>query len=662
MLCNVEISLLLLILGALVVGPIRSWKAAGWTAAAVTAVATALAWTDALRVLTTGKVLYTPVAQLPRFGSELAVHIDRLGAGFLLLVTAIPLMAAVFSIGYMSRYTKEHPGRFYCLFQLFVASMIGVVSVADWLFFIAFWELMTLVSYFLVAFERDEPAVTRASFKYFVMTHVATAGLLVTAVVLWRATDSFAFVEHARGLTDAAPTVRHLLLALYLLAFATKAGIFPMGDWARDAYPAAPSTVSAVMSGITSKLGIYGVLRVFHDALPASATRTELLVWGIVVAALGVISALVTGLRAMQEGDAKRLLAFSSMSQAGYIFLAMGIGVAFSGPEGLPAVALVAFLGAGFHILNDALYKSLLFMNAGSVLYATGLRDLNKVGGLMAVMPLTAAAGLVGVLSLSGIPPTNGFVSKWLIYQASVSGGIQFAPFLVAAVAAFFVSLSTLGYSLRYCCTAFLGKLAPSREELNPVPKTMTAAQGILALACLIIGLSPYWVVSGLNMIFDSQKVFRVGMLGSLASVGAAGHASAAWNPIGLLIALAVCVLIAEAVRRLGGAAVRSVPTWYGGEEHADDEVRFRAHGLYSPFNTAFARVYPSIPLPRIGGTPSIRTMLDIDRWLFNPLVKFGANLVSSISRSHVGTPQLYLIWQVVGMAVVLAVLLAVVR
>ncbi|MGC8834324.1 MAG: proton-conducting transporter membrane subunit [Armatimonadota bacterium] len=662
MLCNVEISLLLLILGALVVGPIRSWKAAGWTAAAVTVVATAIAWTDAVRVLSTGKVLYASVAHLPRFGSELAVHLDRIGAGFLLLTTAIPSMAAVFSIGYMGRYTKEHPGRFYCLFQLFTASMMGVVSVADWLFFIAFWELMTLASYFLVVFERDEPAVARAGFKYFVMTHVATAGLLVAAVALWRATDSFAFDNHARGLADAVPTVRHILLALYLLAFATKAGLFPMGDWARDAYPAAPSSVSAVMSGITSKLGIYGVFRVFHDALPVSASRTELLVWGIVITALGVVSALVTGLRAMQEGDTKRLLAFSSMSQAGYIFLALGIGVAFSGPGGLPAVALVAFLGAGFHILNDALYKSLLFMNAGSVLYATGLRDLNKVGGLLSVMPVTAAAGLVGVLSLSGIPPTNGFVSKWLIYQASISGGIQFAPFLVAAVAAFFVSLSTLGYSLRYCCTAFLGKLAPSREELNPVPKTMTAAQGVLSVVCLVIGLSPYWVVSGLNLIFDLQKVYRVGAFGSLVSVGADGQASAAWNPIGLLIALVVCVLIAEAVRRLGGAAVRTVPTWYGGEEHPDDEVRFRAHGLYSPFNAAFSKVYPTIPLPQIGGTPSVRAVLDIDRWLFNPLVKIGADLVSAISRTHVGTPQLYLIWQVVGMAVVLAVLLAVVR
>lgn len=660
---NVQTAFLILLAGAVIVSVVRGWRAAGWVSVAFVALATAFAWTDALRVLSEGSRIYSPVVFMPRFGSELAVWLDRLGAAFVLLITGVSLMVSLYSVEHMELYDAGGAGRFHSLLQLFTASMIGVVCVADWLFFIVFWELMTLTSYFLVTHDRSNPEALRAGFKYFIMTHVATAGLLVTAIVLWRATGAFGFEAHSQGLAEQTASVRGVLLALYLLAFSTKAGVFPMGDWVRDAYPAAPSNVSALMSGVTSKLGAYGALRVFVGVLPQIGTRTELLGWGWVIAGLGTLSAFVPAVTAMRQRDAKRLLAFSSMSQMGYVFLAMGVGVAFAERGALPPLSLLALLGAGFHILNDAVYKSLLFMSAGSMEQSAGTLDLNRVGGLSAVMPAASVASLMGVCSLSGLPPLNGFTSKWLIYQASVSAGLRFAPFLIAAVAAFFVSLATLAYSLRFYSAAFLGKPAAPERAPRSIPWPMSLAQGVLGLVCLVIGLSPYWVVSGIAKLFggDASAVFRIGPAGALDTVRE-GVVPASWSPIGLTGGLVLCFLLAEVIRSMGSTNVRRVPGWYGGEEHADEEVRFRAQGLYSPFNVAFSRLYPRVPLPRIPGINRLKSVLDADLWLYSPLVRGGSGLVDKVSRSHVGTPQLYIIWQVAGMAIVLGFLFALVR
>lgn len=661
---NVEIALMLLAAGAVVACFIRGWRAAGWLATLLVAAAAALAWKDGLGVLLSGETLHGRAVQLPRFGSEFAVSLDPLGAGFLLLVTAVAFVSTLYSIDYMALYSRERPRRFYSMLLVFIAGMMGVVVVADWLFFIVCWELMTLASYFLVTFEREDPAAIRAGFKYFVMTHIGTAGLLITAVVMWANTGSFAFEDHKAGLMSLAPQLKHLLLALYLLAFSTKAGILPMGDWLPDAHPAAPSGISALLSGVMIKLGVYGVLRVFWGLFPSYGTRAEATAWGVVIAGLGTLSAFVGGVTAMKESDSKRLLAFSSISQSGYIYLALGIGLTFASSSEYAVIALLGLLGAGFHILNDALYKSLLFMTAGSVLYATGTRDLNKVGGLYSVMPIAATAALVGVLSLSGLPPTNGFASKWIIYQASISGGLRFAPFVVAAVAAFFVSLSTLAYSFKFFSSAFLGKLAAGMGEAKPLPITMTIAQAIPALACLAIGLSPFWAIRIIGSIFHEgvSDAFTVGRFGDLTSTAAFGGVTAYWSPLAIVAALAICFVGAEIIRASGRAKARAVPTWYCGEEHSDDEVRYRAQGLYSPFNEAFEKVYFHVPLPRLPILKRLRNLLDFDALLYDRVVHRGGQAVDRVSRSHVGVPQLYMIWQVAGMIVVLALLFATVR
>ena len=661
---NVEIAFLVLLVGALITGLARSCRPAGWLAVGFIGAATILVWTDGLSVLLSGRTCTSFIAPLPGFGSQLAVSLDTLGAAFLLLISGVSLVATVYSVGYMGIYKRECPARFYSLLQLFVAGMMGVVCVADWLFFIVFWELMTLTSYFLITFERSNPAVVRAGFKYFVMTHVATAGLIFTAVVLWRTTGSFAFDAHKSGLALMSGPLRNTLLAFYLIAFATKAGIFPLGDWLPDAHPAAPSGVSAILSGVMIKLGAYGVLRVFWGMLPDVGSQTEVMTWGVIIASLGAISALVGGLTAMKENDSKRLLAFSSISQTGYIFLALGIGITFAGTPALSSLALLGFLGAGFHILSDAVYKSLLFMNAGSMLYSTGTTDLNKVGGLSSVMPLAAAAGLVGILSLSGLPPTNGFASKWVIYQSTIAGGLQFAPFVLTAVVAFFVGMVTLAYSLKFYGLAFLGPPVSEVDEPRPIPGTMTFAQVFMAVVCLVIGLSPFWAIRLIGSIsgIDVSNTFATAPAGGLVTLARDGAVPAFWSPVVFFGVLVLCFALAEIVRAAGRAQQRAVPHWYGGEEHLDDEVRYRANGLYAPFNDIFADIYPSMSIPRLPSIKKLRSVLDLDGWLYGPLVGAGGRLVDRVSRSHVGIPQLYVVWQIAGMIIVVTLLFLIIR
>ncbi|MGQ9455577.1 MAG: complex I subunit 5 family protein [Armatimonadota bacterium] len=662
---NVEIAFALLVAGAILCALLRSWRVAGWLAAVFVAIATVLAWSEAVRVIARGASLHSTIAMLPLIGSSIAVNLDTLGAGFLALVTTVLFFATIYSVGYMDRQDElGRPASFYTPFLLFAATMIGVVSVRDWLLFFVFWELMTLASYVLVVFNREDPNAQRAGLKYFVITHVASACLLTATIVLWQKTGSFSFDLQSNALAHSSLWLRSVLLTLFLVAFATKAGAFPFGDWVPDAYHAAWSNVTAVFSGVMSKLGVYGLIRIFWETLPKSGNSWETIAWGLVLGTIGVLSAFVGGMTAMRESDCKRLLAFSSIGQTGYILIPLGVGICFSQWQGLEAIALLAMLGTGFHILNDALYKSLLFMSSGSVSYYCGTRDLNKIGGLATVMPWVAAAAFIGALSLSGLPPTNGFASKWVIYQSSISAGLRFAPFLIVAVIAFFAGLTTFAYSLKFFYgTAFLG--SPNLEyEPKRLPRTMTVAQVALAVVCIVIGLVPATAVKVVEAVLQIQKetLYRIGSFGELATVPGVHPLSAYWNPVGLGLALFICVLFAEFVKRLAKPQKRTVPNWYCGEEHLEHEVRFRAQDFYAPFNEVFARVYPRLPVPRLTALRNIRRVLDLDSWLFRPIVNFSAGFVSKVSKTHAGTPQLYMIWQIAGMIVVFAILFVIMK
>ena len=417
---QVEVSLLLLVVGSLVsLAVSRRPRFCGWISVAFTGAAAVSTWAAVAAAFTGGPYERT-VLSLPQLGAGLTLRVDPLSAIFLAIVALVALASTLYSVRYMEHYTRDKVGAFYPLLLLCVASMIGVLVSADLLCFLVFWESMTLTSYFLVTYERESAASQRAGLKYFVITHGATLCMVAAALLLWRTSGSFHFDaarQTLRGLLATQPFEAHLVTFLFFLGFATKAGILPMGDWLPDAHPVAPSGMSAMLSGVLVKLGIYGLVRLFCSFLVPSPS---LRIWGIAVALAGTASLFVGTLTALRQTDIKRLMAFHTIGQIGYICLGLGVGAYCLAAS--PLLASIGLAGAILHAVNHACFKSCLFLGAGSVLYRTGTRNMDQLGGLARSMPYTAGSTTVASLSIAGVPPFNGFTSKWLIVSGCYSG------------------------------------------------------------------------------------------------------------------------------------------------------------------------------------------------------------------------------------------------
>jgi len=651
----------------------RDPRSAGSAAFIFVAFAALLVVTVALPPLVSGETaIYMSGLVLPGLGAELTFRVDALSALFLLVIAVIATLVTFYSIAYMESYPEESLARYYAPLLLLVAGMIGVVSVSDWLFFLIFWEFMTLASYFLVIFERGNPVSLRAGFKYFLMNHAAAALMFAAAIITWQvgpvrqfdfitAQYSMATMAHAR------PWLLHLVLALWFLGFGTKAGMYPLGDWLPDAYPAAPSSGSAAFAGMMTKLGIYGLLRIFADSLPLSNATS---VWGGIIAAFGAGSIFVGTVTALAQDDSKRLLSFHVIGQVGYMLVAIGTGLYFLPTN--PALGALAMLAGVFHMVNHACYKCLLFLNAGAVRYRTGTRDLNRLGGLAAVMPLTAATAVIASMSIAGIPPFSGFASKWLIYQSTIVGGMEFPLFLVCGFVAMFVSLVTLASFLKFLGAVFFGKLAAPTDlaAVHEVPLVMKLPQVVLAALCVLFGVLPTlptaYIFRAVTAVAHNAAVPSYQQVLGSSSIALAFTPNTAvtgvWSPLPVVAVFAVLLALSYGLMRLGGAPVRKVECWYCGEEHADELVRFRASGFYGPFKHAFERVYLRVPLPRVRFPRILERVFDLDAWLYEPAVRAGGKLAERLSRTHVGIPQMYMLWQIIGMIIVLALLFLVLR
>ena len=665
--------MLLAAFGSLVIGAVatalcaRDWRRTGWLAVVFTAVAAVLLWLLAARALTEGTQTIRSLLTFKPLGASLTFRVDKLSAIFLMLVPFVGLATTLYAVEFMRKaQTGQSPRAYYPFALLMTAAIVGVVTSSDLFFFFVFWELMTLVSWVLVWFDREDQAKVQAAWQYFFVTHVAAACILIAAVTAYSTSGSFAFSEIAKAMGSIArsnPVLAHVLMALLLIGFVTKAGMFPFGGWLPAAYPAAPSPASAAFSGTMTKLGIYGVVRVAFEFFGATELTTA---WGLVIAVFGASSIFVGTLTALREDDAKRILSYHIIGQIGYMLLGVGIGLFFLKSDKL--LCSLALLGGLYHVVNHACYKSLLFLTAGAAEYRTGSRDLNKLGGLGGLMPLTLCAAVIASLSIAGIPPFSGFASKWLIYQSAFRGGLTVPLFLLLGMVAIFISLVTLASFMKLLGSIFFGKQPDYIAEVTgEVPVSMRVSQVALAIACVVLGVAPILPVTALygaasDVLGSAFVPGFATMFGSTASgmtLASDGGTFGVWNPAVLIAALVVGSIIAVIMLKTAPASSRRTVSWYGGEEAEDDEVRYRAHGFVLPFKQAFQKVYPPFPRVRIESIRFLRKVLDFDGWLYNPVVKEGGRATDLISRSHSGVPQTYMLWQLVGvLAVVLALVL----
>ena len=523
----------------------------------------------------------------------------------------------------MRRYHDYGVARYYPYFLVFLAAMYGLLSTTDmmWFFFI-FWQMMTLPGYALIRYEYRKAENVRAANKYLIMMQIACATTMVGAEFLALKGQAVSGAINLKYDFDAVSDNLPLLLStrpmatafaftLFLVGFGIKMGMWPFGQfWLPDAHPAAPSPVSAMLSGVMIKTGVYGLMRYFLWLVPVSAQRDYPLArWGLVVAVLGTITLFTGTMQALKQEQSKRLLAFHSIGQIGYILLGTGACLALlaAGTPAATALATIGLIGALLHVLNHGLFKALLFLNAGSMLHATGTQDLNRMGGLMKYMPLTAITALVASFSISGVPLFNGFVSKWTIYVSAIQGS-RVAPYLaLCAVIAILTSALTLASFAKFFGASFLSRsstLVKARaSELGrlEVPWMMQLSQLVLALFCVLLGVVP---VVGFRLLQTALRANRGGLGTTLADATAVvSHfsgidqfqASAVFAPVVLAGVLVLLFALVYAVSRLGAAPRRVAAPWLCGYAREAECHRYVAHNFYGEIKRYFGW---------LGGTP----------------------------------------------------------
>lgn len=611
----------ILLLGGCLALLAPKWRQVGLMSLAAILTAGAGMLMLAVQVFLRGPMEYSLAWQITGFPAKLAFQVDYLSAVFITLIALLSMGSTVYALGFMQVYRQENYGRYYFSFLWFVAGMYGVVMSADFFYFLVFWEMMTLFSYFLVVFENRSLSNLKAGFTYFLVTHVTSVFLIIAAVILLSSTGSLRFSGLPalfQAWAQSNPVFLHLMLACFFIGFGAKAGVFPLGFWMPEAYAAAPASATAVFSGVMSKMGVYGILRIFVWLLPSSDFAST---WGIILASFGVLSMLVGNLRALGEVNSKRLLAQSSIGQMGYILLGIGAGLYFR--TSAPYLSVLAFVGALYHVVNHAFFKSLLFLTTGSIFYRTGTNDLNRVGGLVKVLPAACACSLIGSLAIAGIPPLNGFMSKWLLYQASIFGGTQAPVFALYGIIAIFISTVSLAAYLKYMGTAYLGVLPKQySDEPQGQPFSMELVQILLAAGCILLGLFPGLPVKlFLSVIASSGATNPLTQAGQVMNSLAWGGSTAVqlnqnfisdYIPLVVFVAFLVGILISWGLSRIYRAPVRPTEIWNCGERVENELVRYRADSFYASFTSHIAFLYQPFVWPKLKLPTALVSILDL--------------------------------------------------
>jgi formate hydrogenlyase subunit 3/multisubunit Na+/H+ antiporter MnhD subunit len=590
----------------------------GWFSFLVVAFAGCLMLWAAATTIIAGPGSPMVFSSVSLWGSTLRFYLDGLGAIFLGLIAIVSILAAFYSISYMDHYADYHPGRYYPWFQLFIAGMYGIVTVTDTMvFFCVFWQLMTIPSFALIRYENRKPENVKAANKYLVVMEIACLLVMAgSAVLVYNGTVP----EHMAGLSRfdfdtlrqqiiAAGTSPHALvpaLLLMFVGFGIKAGLWPFGQlWLPDAHPAAPSPVSALLSGVMIKTGVYGLIRTFFWLVPdASVHGFSPPFWGGLLAIFGTITLVMGTYQALRQEQTKRLLAFHSIGQVGYIILGLGASIMLL-PNGafVGTLATVALIGALFHTINHALFKSLLFFNAGTMLKATHTQDLNKLGGLMRFMPITSVTCLIASLSISGVPLFNGFASKWTIYSSTILSGHTALILPVCGLLGILTSALTLASFMKFFGIAFLSRTSTVvKQEAAKGAKMeagflMQAPQVLLAIACVFLGVFPavgYVLIaralaSGPAGISKFLPVFPAESASLLGGVTIQGG-SAMFMPILIVGTLVVLMTGAYVFSRLGSAPKRKSDIWLCGYDTEADIHRYGAHNLYGEVKHLFGK------------------------------------------------------------------------
>jgi len=489
---------------------------------------------------------------------------------FAVMTAAISILIALFSIN--SQENFKFSSVFNLNFLIIIGSMIGIVFARDFLTLFIFWELMTWTSFYLISAGKKKMA-GKAAYRYIILSAGAAYAFLMASIFIFQQTGSFAFDSAAEFLVANSPAQSIMLLLVISLPFIVKAGIFPLHIWVKDAHGNAPKEFSPFLSGMMLKIGIYGMIVVFYQLSFFKIIENTIAYRGLpllsyLFALLGAVTIITGTILAIRQEDMKKLVAYSSISQMGYII----IGIAIATPLG--------FSGSMLHLMNHLIFKSTIFLALAAVIYRTGTTKMYEMGGLIFRMPLTFAAYLTAIIALAGIPPTNGFISKWVIYQALIEKG-----YLFLAIAAFFGSIASFMYVFKPLSTVFLGQLKPQHQNIKEVPLLMKIPMLILILVIVLFGVFP-----GIQMNIINQISGYLGIETVNYTLYSIQGANGAWNSLLIFNIFSAGFIIALLLFSFAKKSklVGLLDTYSSGEYITDAESYHYAYQYYRPFDRLF--------------------------------------------------------------------------
>ncbi|MBK5261824.1 MAG: formate hydrogenlyase [Peptostreptococcaceae bacterium] len=518
-------------------------------------------------------------------------ELDRLSAFFVLILSIVAFATAVYSIGYIGEYYgKRNTVLLNCLMSTFILSLFFVFTASNAIWFFIAWEAMSVISYFIVVFESDNEENQKAGKLYIIMTLAGTAFLIINFMLMISYTGSFRMDMSSSSIPSG---IKNLMFIFFLIGFGTKAGVVPLHIWLPKAHPAAPSNGSAFMSGVMIKTAVYGMIRFVLMYLGVEHTW-----WGITVMTVGMITVFVGISYAFIEKNIKKLLAYSSIENIGIIFIALGISfIGYSkGDQTICALGLMAVL---VHSFNHSLFKSGLFLGAGSIQYATHTKNMEELGGLAKKMPVSAVLFLGAALSISAVVPFNGFIGEWITYQALIKNivigdiNVDLVTMLSIAVLAFAGALALATFVKAYGIS-FLGlPRTEHSEHAKEVPKAMNAGIGLLVGLCLVIGILPMTLIGIADKIVES--IVGQSLIGDMSgkffvatyplTLGANSI-----SPLAGVIVLAAVGLIAMMILKFyGGKTIeRKYETWGCGYQSLNSRMQYTSGGYSKTLSIIF--------------------------------------------------------------------------
>jgi hydrogenase-4 component B len=532
---------------------------------------------------------------------QFTVCLDPLSAFFGLLVSLLGFALSLYSLGYARGfYGRKNVGVLGAFFNLMVLATTLVVMADNAFFFLMVWEIMALSAYCLVSFEHEKPETRSAGVLYFVMSHIGTGCIMLGFLLLFQASGGYGFDGfHALSAKPEwlSSGSRNAAFLLFLAGFGIKAGIVPLHTWLPAAHPVAPSNVSAFMSGVLIKSGIYGLTRVFFYFL-----GTPPMWWGVTVLAIGTISAVLGVLYALMQHDLKRLLAYHSIENIGIILMGFGASLMFLHTNH-PLLATLALVAGLYHTINHAVFKGLLFLGAGAVLHATHTRDMEHMGGLAKRMPQTAFCFLIGAVAISALPPLNGFVSEWLTYQSLLQGFgstdslLRLMFPIGGALLALTGALAAACFVKAFGITFLAQPRSEAAAQAQEAPLTMILGQGVLVAACVFLGLFPTVFLRILDPLTQQLTGLQISQQLTLANglvLSGVNQAGGTVSTLGIAVLGVGLLFIPFALWLVFGqkTKTRIGPTWDCGLKGLTPRMEYTATGFSKPIRMIFKALF----------------------------------------------------------------------